>query len=87
MSRTSEEFKLIKAIRSCEDIDKMRFAFRCAMNVINNYHMDIKNTNGDDPNLNFVGVDLAEKGFCQGSIYLDVHSMIRSFLEDDKGRK
>jgi len=76
----SEELKLINAIESCEDIKKLRHALRSAMSVIANYRMDIANTGGGDPNLDFVGVDLAKIGFCQGCIYLEVHSMLRHSL-------
>lgn len=51
------------------EIEALKDALAFAVSVIQNYAMDIRNSE-------WAGVDLVAKGFCQGSIYLGAEDQI-----------
>lgn len=56
--------------------DNMARALRYALNVIESYEMDIRNSQ------EIIGHDLVADGFCQGSIYTEARATIRRILEE-----
>lgn len=45
-----------------DQIEKLKIGLKYALLIIQSYEMDIRNSD-------WIGVDLIEKGFCQGKIY------------------
>lgn len=57
-----------------EQIENLKLALDMALNVIRSYQMDIRGSG------EWLGVDLVEKGFCQGRIYLGAEAMIKRIV-------
>jgi len=53
----------------------LREALDYAIRIIENYEIDIRNSE-------WVGVDLVDKGFCQGSIYEKAIEDIKKILQE-----
>lgn len=60
--------------REKEVLDKYQKALSLARQIIRNYQAEIKDSK-------WTGVDLAEKGFCQGEVYLKAIDLINDELE------
>ncbi len=69
-----------QTIKGCDDIENVKKALRYALDVINSYEIDIRNsewlTGQYEPTLNLI-----ELGFCQGRIYKQVYNDIVNRLQ------
>lgn len=82
MSDTGIRLELYKAVDDCDNIENLRKSLLFAVRIIESYKLDI-NCTGVIKEMDFVGVNLKEVGFCQGSIYEDCYKMI---IESLSGR-
>ena len=79
MRDSIDQLTLMGLIDNTEDVKMLQMALHTATNIIWNYDVDIRMAEPGGDN-EFIGVNLVEVGFCQGSCYKNKYNMIAADL-------
>jgi hypothetical protein len=69
-------------IKNCNNIENVKDALHYAIDIINSYEIDIRNSNWIiEQYPEEATINLVELGFCQGSIYKTVYTTMVNILQ------